>query len=527
MARLLAACSLLGSLTFAGSLAAQTPAPVRFTIERFEVTGSNPLSPEQTTLALSPYLGEHEGLAGLRSAAEALQHEMAERGYVFHSVILPPQRLTAGVVTLEVVTAGIGAVRVIGNEHFSEQNIRASLPTLVEGTPPDTRELARALRLANEHPVKALTVTFKESETSNAVDATVRVQDERPWHYFAALSNTGSDETGDLRLSAAAQHTNLFDRDHALTVSYTTSPSKPDDVTQWAGFYSMPFYEWHSSLSLYYINSDVTIPNIPGFGGQFATTGKGSFAGLRYAYHLPGRGAWSHKAGIGLDNKLFKSSLDSVGTQITRSDVRSVPISFSYSGKYESTELNGDYYVELATNTEFGSQNKQRFYTAADPRGAAEVGWSVLRLGGSLTRPFTEGMFTGWTGHLAMQMQMAKEPLIPGEQFGVGGATSVRGFDEREVVGDYGWRMSAELYTPPIYYGVRLLGFLDSGWVKSKGPAPGGPPSSEQITSVGVGARWQWHETVSAQVDLANVIDGSPLRRAGTKKVHFNLFVRY
>jgi hemolysin activation/secretion protein len=530
MARLFAAGSLLCAVVFAGPLAAQVtahapPAP-RFTIERFEVVGPNPLTAEQTERALAPFIGEHEGLAGLRAAADALHAEIGARGHSFHSVILPPQRLTAGTVTLEVVTVAVGTVTVIGNEFFSEQNVRASLPTLREGATPDTRELARALRLANEHPVKSLGVTFKESETANAVDATVRVEDSRPWQYFASLNNTGSDETGDLRLSAAFQHTNLFERDHSLIASYTTSPSKPEDVSQWAAVYSLPLYEYHSSLSMYFVDSDVTITNLPGFAGLFGANGQGRFYGARYAYHLPSQGNWSHKLGVGLDNKLFESSLNALGQQVAGSDVRSTPISASYTGLYEGEQLTANVHVEYATNTEFGSQNKQSFYTAADPRGIADVSWSAWRFSGSLTRAFAEGMFAGWTGYLAMQAQWANEALITGEQFGIGGAASVRGFDERELTGDDGWRMSAELYTPPIYFGARLLAFLDSGWVKSRA-APGFARTSEQITSVGVGARWQWREYLSAQIDLANVIDGSPTRDPGTKKIHFNLFVRY
>ena len=45
--------------------------------------------------------------------------------------------------------------------------------------------------------------------------------------------------------------------------------------------------------------------------------------------------------------------------------------------------------------------------------------------------------------------QWSDEPLIPGEQFGIGGARSVRGYEEREASGDSGFFVSAELISKP------------------------------------------------------------------------------
>jgi len=40
--------------------------------------------------------------------------------------------------------------------------------------------------------------------------------------------------------------------------------------------------------------------------------------------------------------------------------------------------------------------------------------------------------------------QYSDEPLIIGEQFGLGGVTSVRGFEERAVTGDRGFRINGK-----------------------------------------------------------------------------------
>ena len=59
---------------------------------------------------------------------------------------------------------------------------------------------------------------------------------------------------------------------------------------------------------------------------------------------------------------------------------------------------------------------------------------------------------TNWVLSLHADGQVATEPLIANEQFGLGGLAGVRGYHEGEVFGDDGWRITTEQKTP--YYVV-------------------------------------------------------------------------
>jgi len=50
---------------------------------------------------------------------------------------------------------------------------------------------------------------------------------------------------------------------------------------------------------------------------------------------------------------------------------------------------------------------------------------------------------------------------------GLGGAGSVRGASERIISGDRGLAVSAELTSPELAKGLRLVGFVDAGWLRS------------------------------------------------------------
>jgi hemolysin activation/secretion protein len=59
------------------------------------------------------------------------------RGYNVVTVQLPEQELNGGVVRLNVIQARLSRLTVSGNRYYSEQNIRAGLPTLQPGQTPN------------------------------------------------------------------------------------------------------------------------------------------------------------------------------------------------------------------------------------------------------------------------------------------------------------------------------------------------------------------------------------------------------
>jgi hemolysin activation/secretion protein len=118
---------------------------------------------------------------------------------------------------------------------------------------------------------------------------------------------------------------------------------------------------------------------------------------------------------------------------------------------------------------------------------------------------------------------------VQGEQFGAGGASSVRGFEEREVANDQGRATNAELYTPNLCAGAaqcRLLGFYDTGYVSRNNPLPG-EGTQESIGSVGFGLRLNVERYLALQVDYARVVDASDTTPKGSHRLHFRMLATY
>lgn len=77
-------------------------------------------------------------------------------------------------VKLLVSEAVIGKVAITGNEKFSTENIRASLPQLQEGKAPNARALSENIQLANDNPAKQVEVTLGIGEEEERVDARMK-----------------------------------------------------------------------------------------------------------------------------------------------------------------------------------------------------------------------------------------------------------------------------------------------------------------------------------------------------------------
>ena len=135
-------------------------------------------------------------------------------------------------------------------------------------------------------------------------------------------------------------------------------------------------------------------------------------------------------------------------------------------------------------------------------------------------------------------LQLAADPLLPLEKFAVGGASSVRGYRENQLVKDNGIVSSLELRIPVLRFPlpnlskgpedgrVELAPFADWGQAWSTDS-----PTSDNrsISSVGIGIRWEPSSRILGQIywgiplrDVDN--PDNDLQDAG---IHFELSCRF
>ena len=509
-----------------GSAHAQaTDAGPRFAINSFAVEGNSLLGAAEVLSLLAPYTGTRQGFADVRRAVEALQAAYRKRGYNAVVVSLPEQELDKDVVRLQVTEARIGAVRVEGNENFDTTNIRASLPALREGTVPNVRDISASLKIANTNPAKQVTMALADGEAAGTIDATLRVRDEKPWRLGLTADNTGTPDTGRTRINALVQHANLFGRDHVASLQYGTSVEKPSQVSVYAAGYHLPLYALGDSMDFFASHSDVDSGSVTAGVLNLLVSGKGSTFGTRYNHTMPQWGDVASALTLGIDHRNYLNDIGYSGTQLG-GDVTLHPLSLGWAAELPLAEAFANFQLTGVVNLPGGSGGRDADFAAQ--RIGATSSYKLLRLGGLYQRQLPQQ----WQLLVRGNGQTSRDALVAGEQFGAGGAGSVRGFTEREIAGDSGAFASVEVQTPNWCAATavtalqcRALAFADGATVSRNNVQPG-EDERTTISSLGLGLRLA-HRHASLQVDLGRVLNGGGYRANGDTPRHVGLALSY
>jgi hemolysin activation/secretion protein len=502
--------------------AAQAPDVIRFDIDRFDVRGNTLLPQAEVTRLLAPHAGRQRDFGDVQRALEALNAAYQAAGYKLVTVELPEQELERGVVQLNVVATVIGRIRVEGNRHFDAANLRRSLPQLRAGETPHMDRLSANLKLANDNPAKKVTMKLQSGQQEAQADVLLDVADENPWSALLNADNSGSGSTGKTQVGVVLQHANLFGRDHVASLQYTTSAEEPGRVKVYGLGYHVPLYALGDALDLYASYSNIDSGIVTAGILNLAVSGKGAVAGARYTHNLARRGDYESRLQYGVDYKAFKNSVLLLGAELGN-DVTVHPLSVAYSGNWTLPKGDAGVAATLLRNVPGGSRGGQADFTRA--RSGARDDYTILRLSGSYSRALP----AEWLLRAVANAQLTNDALIPGEQFGAGGAASVRGFAEREVSNDAGVNANLELYTPNLCgqqrWNCRVLAFVDAAHAR-RNHALAGELEKLSISSAGLGLRLAMASNLNLQLDYGRVLSGGAVQRDGGR-LHLRLGLAY
>ena len=465
----------------------------------------------------SPFAGKDKDFGDVQHALEALQDEYLNRGYNAARVLIPEQDLRAGQVRLQVIEAKVRNVLVENNKFFDEANIRAGAPSVRAGESPNTTEIGRNMQLVNENPVKNVGVRLQAVDEPGKVDAVLRVTDDKPVKWSVFVDDSGNIPTGRYRVGLGYLNANIGNRDHVLNAQFITSPDHLSDVTIFGLGYRIPFYRWNSALDLVLGYSDVNSGTVQDL---FTVSGKGTILSARWSYILPRIGAYEQKVAASWDWRDFRQNVGLVaGGGGLVPDITLKPLGLTYLGRYTRAGYEGNFYVSLVHNIPGGADGNQEAFDRQ--RALSRASYRIWRYGAQAT-----GAKGGFLLRAAFSGQHTNDILVPGEQFGMGGADSVRGYFEREVASDIGHRASLELYFPDMGehmgsdWRARPLAFVDMARGRDNAPIRA---DKNGLSSVGLGLRLGRGKDLSIRVDGAHVTSDAGSKRLGDSRLHFSV----
>jgi hemolysin activation/secretion protein len=362
-----------------------------------------------------------------------------------------------------VLVGKLGQVRVEGNRFFADKIMLRQVSTAPGDELVESRLLGDIDRI-NQNPFRQVDLIYARGEEAGTTNLILNVRDTRPERMYAGYEDTGNEETGLGRVIAGFNLGNLWGDDHQASYQYTRSTDF-DRLQAHSASYSV-LLPWHDTINVF---GDWSEAKAQSDAGLFDLVGTTWQVGARYTIPLPIMGAYSQSLTAGVDYKWSNNDLAFGGTQVFNSPANIAQGMVSYAGS--RTDPNGS------------SEGSITFFLSPGGIGGFnnDRDFAVQRSGTSAAYHYLQATFArlerlphDYTLSLTALGQFSTDRLLPSEQFGLGGAGSVRGYDERIVNGDGGISEQLELRSPSLHLlgkvpdRTQFLLFFDAGrdWVR-------------------------------------------------------------
>jgi hemolysin activation/secretion protein len=182
-----------------------------------------------------------------------LQLAYRDRGFVTVKVGLPQQRLTNGIVRVEVIEGRLADIVVVNNHHFSSNNVMRALPGLHTNMLLNSLIFQQELDRANASRDRQIYPELAPGPEPGTSALRLKVADRLPLHARLDYNNESTPGTPDTRAGLSLVDDNLWQLDHQLGVQYLFSPEemKASDLetryffdeprfVAYSGYYRMP-----------------------------------------------------------------------------------------------------------------------------------------------------------------------------------------------------------------------------------------------------------------------------------------------
>jgi len=427
-------------------------------------------------------------------------------------VYVPEQDVSSGVLHIAVAEFRLGTVRTSGNRYFSDKLLKSEMP-LEPGGAILQSAVSSGLAVLNANPYRRVDAVFAPGEAVNSTDVVLQTEDRLPLRVNAGYDNAGVPDLGRDRFFAGIDYGNLFGLDQQIAYQFTVSndffSGNPDiegrpNRARFAAHalnYIAPL-PWGDSIELFGVYAQST-PRLPDSYGQTGISAQISF---RYDWHLPTTTDTAQLIQFGYDFKRSNNDLEFGGFQVFNSNTHVHQFLWIYDIS-KPTEAGTAHASATLVASPGGLDSANRDTAFSAVRQGATARYAYLQL--AALRAFSLG--GGFALTARGTFQWTPNTLLPSEEMGLGGESSVRGYDPYVALGDRGWNVQTELRTPQLPFGASAaiaepFVFFDAGHVWNRIDQPA-EVSNGSLVSVGAGVRFQWSRFVGFRCTY-----GVPLR---------------
>lgn len=455
------------------------------------ILGLHTMTPADFAAVIAPCIGKRMDDNELAALTNSIAKRAHAEGFAFATARITPQQLRHGVIAVEVDEGIVDEIRLEGADHAG---VRAALAPLISGKPVRIADLERRLLIAAD--IDGIRITGRRFAREDGRGILVVAISHDRFVARAMLANEGTRVIGREQLTLVADINGVLASDDSVSLTWSSTPAQPRELQ-----FGRIRYEKRISKT----GTEVI------FAGAMALTRPGAYLS---SLDIKSR---SWQAGLSLLQPLARRRNRSLWLQAD----------FNVRDLHQTLQgaISRDERVVTARALLFG-------YTAL-LGGRLRSGISLTQGLGILdasgpdnpfaTRLDYDGTFTAlgfssdWAGvlagpvslRLAVQGQLAFQPLPVSEELGLGGSNFLRGYDWFERSGDEGLMAMAELR-----YGLRqplaavqraeFYAYVDGGTANNRNGGFGGG----SLASGGGGLRLDFSQNMGAGLEVAVPLTG-------------------
>ena len=489
------------------------------------VEGLDFLSNEKVEAQLKDYLGQPLSKKGLTSLQQELIKLCRAEDRPVVDVAVPEQEIVDGVIQIIIISAKIGAIVVEndGDKNISDDEVLKAFD-LKAGDAISASKIDSAANWFDRNPFRKADISYKRGAPGMS-DVILSIDDEKQWKLYSTIENTGTQALGKNQFAAGAAWTMPYDRDQIISYHYRTDSHASKLKSHAIGYqYFLPTKHYLDLIG-YYSDTSAAVDHLfPGM-SQKGESWLGSF---RYSIPLSQTPSYKPEIQFGFEFKRTDSNLLYGGKNVFAMPTETLQFVTTYKAWTKDRYGVGAYNIDAVWSPgELTGYNEDLDFSRSSRKNST-ADYVYYRAAWERNTPLPGGL--NWVAQLTGQYSANKLP--PAEQMGLGGYTSVRGYDERYINGDSGIVVRNELYLPkwkPFSESesLRVLGFFDYGTIRLsnyEGGDEGLEDAGENfnIASYGWGIRYKFQENLSFRFDHGFQLSEQD-RTGSNSMAHFSL----
>ena len=447
-----------------------TPSTARFVLKAVDFGPSVFITPEELQALAAPYIDTEVDFGVINGLVDKVNALYAARGQAFSRAFLPPQRVDAGRIRINLVEARADVVEYEGLKYINKSWADRLIAT-EPGEVLDALRLDRTIDRYQRATDARFAIDVEPGKQTGTSTLKVNVVEPNRVRLRASLSNEGNDNTGREQATADVSLFSPLGLGDRIGLSAVTSQG----LKSLNASFSTPLSPWGARLVYGLAAGRTHIIN-----GPFAINdirGESRSWNVQLAQPLYDNRPWSVESFVSYGSSHSNTSITGVDLGTSRLQQYAVGLQVSRRDDVNEWVALADWVPYRATAALGAvSQSSKLEWNASYVRRFEGVGAFLARANGQHTH--------------------GSNPLAGAGQLSWGGAGLLRAYPAGSLLGDSGYGISLEWHAALT---------KDIGWsVFSERGVVWGSRPRQSLTDVGAGLEWRASDTTSVNVMVAH-----------------------